>query len=112
MSAAQRLWDQVQGAGSRDHRHSQVTQLFVRLIAERMFLPWRLGFWENRFSALPPAGIHDVNAATAEGLLKQARSAMTLANRAPACVAVLDRASANGCTRLSRASGGAHGRAV
>jgi hypothetical protein len=94
---------------ARDERHSQVTVLFIRPISARMFLPWRLGFLECRQAPLPTR-LEDISAAAAERLLRQARPAMTIANRSAA--RALNPASANGYTKFSRASGGAYRRQV
>jgi len=58
---------------ARDQRHSQVTPLFVRPIPDRIFLPWRLGYWEGGGSALPMS-IEDIDASAAERLLRQGTS--------------------------------------
>jgi hypothetical protein len=69
---------------ARDERHSQVTQLFLRPISERMFTPWKMGYWDGRSHTPMPRSIEDITAAAAEQLLRHARSSMTLARRTAA----------------------------
>jgi hypothetical protein len=95
---------------ARDERHSHPTTLFVRPISERMFMAWRLGFWESRSYRPSPMSIEDVDASVADRLLRHARSALSIGNRAAAGAAGMDTVAANGCTNFSRAGGGAYRR--